>query len=185
MRTKSWPFWDDWKVIFGKDRAIGHNAEGVSEAAKDSSPDEPVTEIGESADYLPSFDDFIGYEQVQATFGTNVVDDSSAHSGQNTNGPPQAPPPKPKRKRKVSEDDTGIVEMLGKMHSETSARLDTLAAHIGYEMDLGKARKKIFRHLCDIPGLTEIERYDLCDIIGNETSRLDIFTGLPDSSKPR
>ncbi|KAG6436498.1 hypothetical protein SASPL_101399 [Salvia splendens] len=184
MRTKSWPFWDDWKVIFGKDRATGQNAEGVAEAAKNSSPDEPVTEIGEStADYHPSFDDFIGYEQVHATFGNNVVDDSSAHSGQNTNGPPPAPP-KHKRKRKVSDDESGIVEMLGKMHSETNARLDTLAARIGYEMDLGKARKEIFRHLCDIPELTEIERYDLCDIIGKENSRLEIFTGLSDGSKP-
>ncbi|KAG6434005.1 hypothetical protein SASPL_105624 [Salvia splendens] len=184
MRTKSWPFWDDWKVIFGKDRATGQNAEGVAEAAKNSSPDEPVTDIGEStADYHPSFDDFIGYEQVHATFGNNVVDDSSAHSGQNTNGPPPAPP-KHKRKRKVSDDESGIVEMLGKMHSETNARLDTLAARIGYEMDLGKARKEIFRHLCDIPELTEIERYDLCDIIGKENSRLEIFTGLPDGLKP-
>ena len=147
MRTRSWPFWDDWKLIFGKDRANGRNAEGVVEAANNSSPNEPVTEIGESTDYLPSFDDFIGEEQVQEMFGNNVVDDSSAHSGQNTSGPSQAPP-KPKRKRTVSDDDSGFIDMLGKMHTETNARLDTLAARIGYEMDLGKARKEIFRYLC-------------------------------------
>ena len=81
MRTKSWPFWEDWKVIFGKDRATGANAEGVVEAARNGSEDASVTEIGESSDYYPSFDDFMGSEQVQATFGNNVVDDSSIHSG--------------------------------------------------------------------------------------------------------
>ncbi|XP_047978496.1 uncharacterized protein LOC125220369 [Salvia hispanica] len=25
MRNRSWPFWEDWKIIFGKDRATGSN----------------------------------------------------------------------------------------------------------------------------------------------------------------
>lgn len=73
--------------------------------------------------------------------------------------------------------------LLGQLHSDTNARLDTLAARIGYEMDLGTARKEIFRHMGNIPELTEDQRYDLCDIIGKENTRLEIFTGLPDASK--
>ena len=169
-------------MIFGKDRATGRTAEGVAEAARDSLPGAPVTEIGESSDYLPSFEDFIGYDQVHATFGNNVLDDNSAQSGKNANANTQVPP-KVKRKRKVSSDDDGLVQMLGKMFANTSARLDTLAARIGYEMDLVKARQEIFRHLGNIPELTENESYDLCDIIGKESSRLEIFTGLPDASK--
>ncbi|KAG6416047.1 hypothetical protein SASPL_123469 [Salvia splendens] len=33
-RNKSWPFWETWKVIFGKDRACGGGAEGVANAAE-------------------------------------------------------------------------------------------------------------------------------------------------------
>ena len=75
-----------------------------------------------------------------------------------------------KRKRKVSEENNGIVEMLGKLHSKTNARLDTLSARIGYEMDLGKAQKEIFSYLGNIPDMTKTERYDLCDIIGKENA---------------
>ncbi|KAG6427911.1 hypothetical protein SASPL_112158 [Salvia splendens] len=183
MRTRSWPYWEDWKVIFGKDRANGGHAEWVVDAAANSSPDAPVTEIGESSDYHPSFEDFLGYdEQMQATFANPMVDDSSTQSGANATANAQVPP-KNKRKRKVRENDSGIVEILRTLHSETSARLETLALRIGYEMDLGKARAEIFGHLGNIPELTENERYDLCDIIGKKNSHLEIFRGLPDASK--
>ncbi|KAG6394855.1 hypothetical protein SASPL_145445 [Salvia splendens] len=73
MRTRSWPYWEDWKVIFGKDRANGGHAEWVADAAANSSPDAPVTEIGESSDYHPSFEDFLGYdEQMQARYAPDL-----------------------------------------------------------------------------------------------------------------
>ncbi|KAG6421423.1 hypothetical protein SASPL_117975 [Salvia splendens] len=170
MRTRSWPYCEDLKVIFGKDMANGGHAEWVADAAANSSPDVPVTEIGESSDYHPSFEDFLGYDELmQATFANPRVDDSSTQSGANATTNAQVPP-KNKRKRKVREDDSGIVEILRTLHFETSARLETLALRIGYEMDLGKARAEIFGHLGNIPELTENERYDLCDIIGKENS---------------
>ena len=154
MRTKSWPYWEDWKVVFGKDRANGGQSEWVADAAADSSPEAPVTEIGDSSDYHPSFEDFLGYdEQVQATFANTGVGDSSTQSGANATANVQVPQ-KSKRKRKVRDDDNGIVELLGKLHAETNARLETLASRIGYEIDLGKARAEIFSHLCNIPELT-------------------------------
>lgn len=64
IRTKSFPFWEDCKVIFGKDIATGANAEGVAEAVRNSSEEAPVTEIGDSSDYHLSFNDFLGYGQV-------------------------------------------------------------------------------------------------------------------------
>ncbi|XP_042001392.1 uncharacterized protein LOC121750840 [Salvia splendens] len=33
MRKKSWPFWETWKIIFGKDRASGRGAEQVNVVA--------------------------------------------------------------------------------------------------------------------------------------------------------
>ncbi|KAG6411801.1 hypothetical protein SASPL_129885 [Salvia splendens] len=124
---------------------------------------------------------------IQATYTNEVVDDSSAQSGQNvasnTPAPPAPAPKKMKRKRKSSDDDYALLNLLGNLHAETNARLDKLVARIGYEIDLGQARKEIFRHLGNILELTESQCYDLCDIIGKENSRLEIFTGLPDASK--
>ncbi|XP_047950907.1 uncharacterized protein LOC125196435 isoform X2 [Salvia hispanica] len=185
MRYKAWPLWDEWKIIFGKDRATGGTSEGIGEAVTSNSPEEPLTSIGESGDYYPSFEDFLGNETIQPAFTQDVVEDTSAQSGQNVAAPANPPPPKKvNRKRKSSDDDFGLFTLLGQLHSDTKARLDTLAVRIGYEMDLGTARKEIFRHLGNIPDLTEAQRYDLCDIIGKENSRLEIFIGLPDASKP-
>ncbi|KAG6389220.1 hypothetical protein SASPL_150682 [Salvia splendens] len=169
MRHKAWPLWDDWKMIFGNDRATGGTAEGIGEAVANNSTDEPFTSIGESADYYPSFEDFLGSDQVQPTYTNEVVDDNIAQSGQNVAANTHAPPaPAPKimmRKRKSCDDDSALLNLLGNLHAETNARLDKLTARIGYEIDLGQARKEIFRHLGNIPELTESQRYDLCYII--------------------
>ncbi|XP_042038777.1 uncharacterized protein LOC121784650 [Salvia splendens] len=169
--------------------ATGGHDEWVPDAAANSSPDAPVT--GDSSDYHSSFEDFLGEdEQMQAMFANTGVDDSSTQSGVNATASSGAianasghAPLKNKRKHKVRENDNDIVELLGKLHEDTNAHLETLALRIGYEIDFGKARAEIFRHFGNIPELTENEMYDLCDIIGKENSRLEIFTGLPDASK--
>lgn len=33
MRNKSWPFWEEWKAIFCKDRATGLGSEDIDVAA--------------------------------------------------------------------------------------------------------------------------------------------------------
>ncbi|KAG6434258.1 hypothetical protein SASPL_105882 [Salvia splendens] len=161
MRYKAWPLWDDWKIIFGNDRATGGTSEGIGEAVANNSMDEPITSIGESGDYYPSFEDFL--------------ECGCKHSCSCSK--------KMKRKRNSSDDDYALLNLLGNLHAETNARLDKLTARIGYEIDLGQAWKEIIRHLGNIPELTESQCYDLCDIIGKENSRLEIFTGLPDASK--
>ncbi|KAG6437035.1 hypothetical protein SASPL_101942 [Salvia splendens] len=185
MRHKAWPLWDDWKMIFGNYRATGGTFEGIGEAVANNFMDEPITSIGESGDYYSSFEDFLRSDQVQPTYINKVVDDNSAQSGQNVAANTPAPAPKKmKCKRKSSDADSALLNLLGNLNAEANARLDKLTARIGYEIDLGQARKEIFRHLGNIPELTESQRYDLCDIIGKENSRLEIFTGLPDALKP-
>lgn len=87
-----------------------------------------------------------------------------------------------KRKRKGHDDDDGLLELLGKLHAETNSRLETLSMRIGYEMDLGKARQNVFNQLGSMPSLSEELRY--CEILGKDNSRLEIFMGLPEPSKP-
>ncbi|XP_042063553.1 uncharacterized protein LOC121807403 [Salvia splendens] len=123
MRHKARPLWDDWKMIFGNDRATGMTAEGIGEAVANNSTDEPFTSIGESADYYPSFEDFLGSDQVQPTYTNEVVDDNNAQSGQNlaanTHAPPAPAPKKMTRKRKSCDDDSALLNLLGNLHAET------------------------------------------------------------------
>ncbi|KAG6393029.1 hypothetical protein SASPL_147259 [Salvia splendens] len=66
----------------------------------------------------------------------------------------------------------------------TNSRLDTQSSRIGYDMDLGKARQEIFRHLDNMSELSDAQKYDVCDIIRKENSRLEIVMGLLDAKKP-
>ncbi|KAL1568693.1 hypothetical protein AAHA92_00276 [Salvia divinorum] len=109
--------------------------------------------------------------------------EAGEHSSSNTQKEPSVAK-KANRKRKGTDEGEGLLKLLGKLHAETNARLDTLSTHIGYKMDLGKARQEIFRHLDNISGLSDAQKYDICDIIGKENSRLEIFMGLPDMKKP-
>ncbi|KAG6389397.1 hypothetical protein SASPL_150865 [Salvia splendens] len=175
MRHKAWPYWDDWKIIFGKDRATSGTSEGmpldqgnkakliklVQKAKKAKNRSNPPTQM------------MFWMTTAPQSGGQNVAVNTHAHV-----------PKKMKGKCKTSDDDSRLLNLFGNLHVDTNARLDKLTARIGYEMDLRQARKEIFRHLGDIPELTENQCYDLCDIIGKENSRLEILKGLPDASKP-
>ncbi|KAL1566950.1 hypothetical protein AAHA92_02487 [Salvia divinorum] len=77
MRNKSWPYWEAWKCIFGKDRACGGGAEDVDIATESSRCNEN--------DYHPSFEDFIPDEVPIVAPGVETVNSSSAHTEQATN----------------------------------------------------------------------------------------------------
>ncbi|KAL1567440.1 hypothetical protein AAHA92_02919 [Salvia divinorum] len=155
MRTKSWPFWEDWKQIFGKDRAIGGTSEVIGKAVKNSVHEEHVADMDGRSDKNIRFDDVLVDDLLQETCGT----DHGCDNG-----------------------DT-LLKLLGKLNAETNARLETLSMRIGYEMDLGKAQQNVFNQLGSIPALSEEQRYDLCDIVGKDNSILEIFMGLPEPSK--
>ncbi|XP_041990129.1 uncharacterized protein LOC121741440 [Salvia splendens] len=177
MRNKSWPYLEDWKVIFGKDRATGGNSEHVVQATNNSEPEEHVAELEGLSDMNLSFEDVVAGDPAQETCGTE-------HGGDNAQSQKNSQPSKRStRKRKGRDDGDGLLELLGKLHAETNSRLETLSKRIGYEMDLGKARQNVFKELGNILALSEDQRYDLCDIIGKDNSRLEIFMGLPEASK--
>lgn len=62
MRWKSWPYWYDWKYIFGKDRASGGASEGVSEAEKNFVQEELTGDAEGYGDYHVSLDDILADE---------------------------------------------------------------------------------------------------------------------------
>ncbi|KAL1566833.1 hypothetical protein AAHA92_02390 [Salvia divinorum] len=82
----------------------------------------------------------------------------------------------------MSSDDA-LMEFLANLHAETNSRLEVISSRIGYEFDLGKARQDVFDKLGTVEGLTLDERYDLCDILGDKSQRLEVFMGMPSNAR--
>ena len=65
MRYKSWPFYEDWQSIFGKDRAAGGRAEEVAEADDVlHAPDTSIADESQPNMSLYHLDDFFTEEQI-------------------------------------------------------------------------------------------------------------------------
>ncbi|KAG6433154.1 hypothetical protein SASPL_104762 [Salvia splendens] len=155
MRDKSWPFWDHWQVIFGKDRADGGSATGLMDA--------------------------VTPPQAQA-METNTPPNAPVESLGNTNREKAARTTGGK-KRKADHSIDGLIELLGKMNDATNARLESLSHRIGYEFDLSKSQKEVFAELGRLPGLTREQKFDAGEIILEKVERLDFFLGMPDDDR--
>ncbi|KAG6389136.1 hypothetical protein SASPL_150595 [Salvia splendens] len=174
MRNKSWPLWETWKTIFGKDRASGLAAEEVGAAAKSVRAQVSGGSQVYENDYHPSFEDFITEPYTPVSTNNEVRDDSSDNSGKQTSTTKTIP-----RKSKKPSPDSDLMEFLGNLHERTDARLEMISKRIGYEFDMGQARQEVFDKLCTVDGLTLAQRYRLCNILGDKPQRLEVFIGMP------
>lgn len=87
------------------------------------------------------------------------------------------------KKRKASCGIELICAVLTEMHRSTNAILDVLASRIGYDYDLGKARRGIFGKLSDIPGLTLDDKFDVGEMLADSDGRLEFFMSLPEDTR--
>ncbi|KAG6392976.1 hypothetical protein SASPL_147206 [Salvia splendens] len=125
MRNKSWPYWEDWKTIFGKDR------------------DEQI-------------DDGLNFE---AATEVQVADSDtkSVKSPVSTK--------KNRRKRKAEEVLESMLDVMTKIHEDTSDCLQTLSTRIGYDFDLSAKRVEISKMLEEIPLLSKKHKFMALDIL--------------------
>ncbi|XP_042020395.1 uncharacterized protein LOC121768100 isoform X1 [Salvia splendens] len=82
------------------------------------------------------------------------------------------------RKRKVEEVLESMLDVMTKIHDDTSDHLQTLSSRIGYDFDLSAKRVEISKMLDDIPLLPKKHRFLALDILVKEPERLDLFTGF-------
>ncbi|KAL1546423.1 hypothetical protein AAHA92_23023 [Salvia divinorum] len=177
MRTKSWPFWETWKCIFGKDRASG-GAENIDDAAdRVRSQLAGASQCNEN-DYHPSFDDFPVDESTPMADTPDFHDNSSGNSAKQMSSNKTNP-----LKCKKDSSDAALMEFLANLHTETNSHLELISARIGYEFDMGKARQEVFDKLGTVDGLTLDQRYELCDILGDKPQRLEVFMGMPATAR--
>ncbi|XP_042005245.1 uncharacterized protein LOC121753990 [Salvia splendens] len=175
MRSKSWPLWGTWQMIFGKDRASGGAAEEVQKAAAELRPQRATVSECNENNFSPSTDDVLDSEANGGPLHTDLHDDGSGNEGRVTSTTTKGTG----KKHKVVSSDEAMMDFMAKLHADTNSRLDLVASKIGYEFDLGKARQEVFNKLEIVEGLSLEERYDLCNILGDKSQRLEIFIGMP------
>ncbi|XP_057809801.1 uncharacterized protein LOC131024309 [Salvia miltiorrhiza] len=120
MRFKSWPLFDSWGDVFGKDRANGKNAEDVMEAMHKMYQADNLAQGGVYGT-MPHVD--------EEDAATEDAEDSVCQLEK------KEPTAKNSRKRRKANDDMrGVYEFLHEFGKEANARLDNLATRVGYEL---------------------------------------------------
>ncbi|KAG6418912.1 hypothetical protein SASPL_121119 [Salvia splendens] len=138
LRYKSWPYYADWKMVFGKDRATGNSAQDTDRANE-------LCASGSRDSNNPGAD-------ASQPEGEDVYDgvvDSERRGA---------------RKRKRGDALDGLIDVLGKLHEDTNARLDCLSDRIA-------------------SGLTMSQVFIASDAILARVERLDYFMSLPEGAR--
>ncbi|KAG6394338.1 hypothetical protein SASPL_144922 [Salvia splendens] len=155
MRNKSWPQYEDWKEVFGNDRADGENylfpdmvfPEGVLPEMIDES--QSATEVGG-----PGSGSLRGKQVAKKVF----------------------------KKQKVEDKMDGVITIMGQIHTDTNERLKEISNWIGYEFDLSNKRSEVFDQLKSIPGLSLKMWFYISKKLVKEPELLDLFRGLPETA---
>ncbi|KAL8507363.1 hypothetical protein ACS0TY_018058 [Phlomoides rotata] len=167
MRNKEWPMFNDWVEVFGKDRATGYVAEDVPDAY--TSLDEQTGFEGNDQTGKRKAD--MNEEQGENNVAYNTKKDCAASSSGK------------KLKLQSDNSESSMATMFGEFFKCTGERLENIAQRIGYDKDIGTARKEVFGMLDGIESLCLVDKLDVCEIIGAKIEWLEIFLGLPEEAR--
>ncbi|XP_057766535.1 uncharacterized protein LOC130987001 [Salvia miltiorrhiza] len=166
MRYKSWPLFDDWKEIFGKDRATGEKVEDFMEVVNKMVGSDNIMHEENAGDDGPHY-------QFDEENETDAAEDSVCQSSGGANGRSA------KKKRRGDEVMDGFYELLVELGRNSDKRLEAIAARIGYEFDLSKARTEVYHTVNTLPGVTRSDKFEVCEILCDKVERLELFFSLP------
>ncbi|KAK6115744.1 hypothetical protein DH2020_008013 [Rehmannia glutinosa] len=162
MRFKSWPFYNVWVNIFGKNRAMGEYAEGFTKAVNHvlngttTQDEEPPNQFRnlfeESHDEIENMSKLL-----------KILD--------------------PQRRRMLVKEYQQTARTLCIFCQNTDARLGDIAKRIGFEYDILMDRKEVFGMVCKIEGLSLQEKLLVLKLFVKNTEDLELFFSLPTEAK--
>ncbi|XP_057511419.1 uncharacterized protein LOC130793638 [Actinidia eriantha] len=171
MRNKTFPYYEAWLVLFGKDRATGDLAEGpadsvaaieTEQASKENLPESPVLQ-----------------------FSAADMESMSANGGTSSKCPSSSNAKSKKRGRSAEGISKGLAEManaFGIMFENTNNRMAEIAHRIGYAHDLSQQRRQVNAELSQLP-LDSNQRLRAASMIVQEAERIDLFFSLSQEEK--
>ncbi|KAL1544416.1 hypothetical protein AAHA92_21271 [Salvia divinorum] len=72
IRNKSWPYWEDWKEIFGHNRTNGLNSEDILESINVLDGHDNIGNMRVDGDYHVNLEDILANENAQDTRNKNI-----------------------------------------------------------------------------------------------------------------
>ncbi|KAI8539112.1 hypothetical protein RHMOL_Rhmol09G0155700 [Rhododendron molle] len=201
LNGKSFPMYESWQFLFGRDRATGELAEDAAEV-------EEVVETYQN-DANKEVDDMLN-ECYTPTFAngdtvfprdTPFVDMSTSSGTPTSNAIPAAPrtnantprsnantptsnvvPGRPKKKAKVDANEASMHVAMANLLGESNTAFNKIADAVGYEDRLSAKREKVFTELMKL-NLEMIDRFALNTMIVSAEENVDTFYGIPENYK--
>ncbi|KAI8003460.1 hypothetical protein LOK49_LG08G02373 [Camellia lanceoleosa] len=170
LRNKSFPHFDSWIHIFGKDRATGEFAEGPADAVDAINVEEELL-----FNSLADDGTFLEHMGINSHIGEGINCSSSS-----SQRPPESSTKKNDNKKRLRGNDdvveglSMIANKLGEVFSTTNEKLDFIGRRMGYEHDLASKRASLNDELIKLP-ITLDERLDACEIISQSAQKLNMF----------
>ncbi|KAI8529300.1 hypothetical protein RHMOL_Rhmol12G0214500 [Rhododendron molle] len=196
MNMKPFPMFDDWVVLFGKDRATGEGAEDPEQMAM------PDVFGGPDDVYMPHFGpEFDGSflnetpstptltpTRPNSTPPASTSPTSTPHRSLPTATPrptsaPANPAPKKGRKRtRMGDEEESMHANLNKFLQDSSSHMGEMVNSMAYEKDLSKRREKVQTELGKL-NITLIQKFKLSAVICQEEQRVDNFYGCKEEER--
>ncbi|GMP62699.1 hypothetical protein CsSME_00024695 [Camellia sinensis var. sinensis] len=165
MRNVPFIYYEDWVILFGKDRATGVLAKGPADMVDALEKEDQTTEEC----YTPIVD---------------LPDCSLSASGTPCNQGGLGTTSK-KRAREAKGIAKGLVDMaieFGSFFKKTNTTMEEITHRIGYAQDLSQARKLVNGELAKLR-LNTNDRLRAATLIVKDAERVDLFFSLPEEKK--
>ncbi|GMP91427.1 hypothetical protein CsSME_00042134 [Camellia sinensis var. sinensis] len=170
MCNVPFPYYEDWLILFGKDRVTGALAESPADMVTALEKEDQTTDEC----YTPMMDLLV----------VNNMDCSLSANGTPTNQSTSATTSK-KRARESEGIAKGLAEMatqFGSFFEKPNTTMAEIAYRIGYAHDISKARKLVNGELSKLP-LNSNDRLRAATLIVKDAERVDLFFSLPEEEK--
>ncbi|KAI8542478.1 hypothetical protein RHMOL_Rhmol08G0140800 [Rhododendron molle] len=201
LNGKSFPMYESWQFLFGRDRATGELAEDAAEVEEvvETYQNDVNIEVDDMLNecYTPTFANggtvfprdtpFVDMSTSSGTLTSNAI---LAAPRTNANTPrSNANTPtsnvvsgRPKKKAKVDANEASIHVAMANLLGKSNTAFNKIADAVGYEDRLSAKREKVFTELMKLD-LQMIDRFALNTMIVSAEENVDTFYGIPENYK--
>ncbi|KAI8543083.1 hypothetical protein RHMOL_Rhmol08G0190600 [Rhododendron molle] len=172
MNMKPFPIFDDWVVLFGKDRATGEGAKDPSQMAMPyvfSAPDDVyMPHFGPKLDGS-FFSETPSTPTLTPTRPNSIPPTSTLHRSlptftpRETSTPANAAPMKGRKRTRMGDEEESRHANMNTFRNDTSSHMGEMVNSVGFERDLSKRRQNVQTELGKL-NITLTQKFKLCDV---------------------
>ncbi|KAL8534383.1 hypothetical protein ACS0TY_010412 [Phlomoides rotata] len=175
LRYKSFPYYDSWLDIFGKDRATGEYAADPIDLANDilkSSNERGGESDGKTRD---TKNDEVDENTLVCKPTDTGANNKPSEAGATTS--------KVKKRKSVDPELKSFVDSIGHYMKNSDDTFNNLAKRMGTEYDAKVARTTLNDVMKLIPGISLQDKFKVSDLLIQNTNRHEYFLSLPEEEQ--